>query len=67
MPTPSINLKMKSVYVEPKVIKSRFTVKQGPPVIQIYKGCRGAFGLSNPIKYWWWQQKQKWNWKNKNK
>ena len=38
-----------------------------PPEFGMSDGARKEFGLSNPIKYWWWRFQMKRKWKNDRK
>ena len=64
-----LNLKIctKTVNVEPRVIKTKYKIITLPPDFGMSDGARKEFGLSNPIKYWWWQRQMKNKWKKKYK
>lgn len=65
MTTPTINLQTKTIYVDPRIIKNRFTIKQGTPYFGMCWSLREKCGLRNPIKYWWWKRQMRKNWNKK--
>jgi len=60
-----VNLEMQEVHVEPKVIKTEWTLKMGTPIFGMSKGARKFFGLNTNKKYQKWQKQMKKLWKKK--
>ena len=64
-----LNLKITTIKVDAEVreIKTKFRIITLPPDFGMSDGARKEFGLSNPIKYWWWRRQMKNKWKKKYK
>lgn len=62
----TLNLEMKEVHVEPRTIKTDFSIKMGTPIFAMCKSARKFYGLKKDKKYRKWQKEMKKLWKRKN-
>ena len=61
-----VNVTFVEVEVEPKVIKTDWTIKYGAPLFGIHKSCWKRFGIDNIFQYWLWKRKMRKEWGKEN-
>lgn len=67
MEIPEVNIELKTVCVEPRVVKTKWKIIQGTPVFGMCKSARKAYGIHTLVGYWLWQFKMKRLWKHNSK
>jgi hypothetical protein len=59
MEVPEVNIEMISVQVEPRTIKTKWTVKMGRPRFGMCRSARRHYGIKTDFGYWLWKLKMR--------